>query len=106
MRILPLLFLLPMMTNCRVDHRASGDVGTYGEQRIVVDVTVRVDIAGCLALPEYDRLECVRAVTESIKEISDVAEVLLCARDLEALPIGEGADTPASCRGFIASQGE
>lgn len=98
------LFLLSLYS-CGVSHRASGSVDTSGNQSVVVDVTFRIDISGCLYLPEQDRLDCVKTVAESLKEIASVAEVLLCARDLEALPVGEGADTPESCRKLIAPEG-
>jgi hypothetical protein len=93
-----LLFLSMVPISCRVDHRASGEVESVGEQRVTVEVILRMDISGCLELPEHDRLECVKTVAESLEEITNVAEVLLCYRDLEAVSGDEGVDTPISCR--------
>lgn len=103
----PLLLSLSLLStySCGVSHRASGSVDTSGNQSVVVDVTFRIDISGCFYLPEQDRLDCVKTVAESLKEIASVAEVLLCARDLEASPISEGADTPESCRRLTTPQG-
>lgn len=98
MKILPLLFLMTSINACRVDHRASGEVATTGEQKMTVEVIVRLDISGCMYLPEYDRLECVREVTNSVKELSNVAKILLCYRSLEEVSGDEGADSNLSCR--------
>lgn len=100
-----LLSLLMIFSGCRVDHRASGEVETVGEQKVTVEVIIRLDISGCLDLPEHDRLDCVITVANSLEEISSVAEVLLCARDLEAVSIGESANTPESCRRLAITEG-
>jgi hypothetical protein len=93
-----LLFLSVMPISCGTTHRVTGGVKTTGEQKVTVEVILRMDISGCLELPEHDRLECVKTVAESLEEITNVAEVLLCYRDLEAVSGDEGADPPVSCR--------
>lgn len=98
------LFLLTTLSGCWVDHRASGEVTATGEQKVTVEVTVRMDISGCLDLPEYDRLECVQAIANTLEEITGVAEVLLCVRDLEASPVGESSDPPESCRRLATAE--
>lgn len=103
---LPLLFLSMISASCGVSHHASGSVDTSGNQTVIVDVTLRIDISGCLYLPEQDRLECVKTIANSLEEISNVAEVLLCVRDLEAAPVGESSDPPESCRGLANGKGE
>lgn len=103
---LPLLFLSMILLNCGVQHHASGEVNTSGTQTIIVDVTIRMDISGCLDLPAEDRLECVKTIANSLEEIAGVAEVLLCVRDLEESPISESANPPESCRRIANDEGE
>lgn len=105
--IKPLLLFLSMISaSCGVSHRASGSVDTSGTQTVIVDVTFRVDISGCLYLPEQDRLECVKTIANSLEEIANVAEVLLCVRDLEDPSVSESADPPESCRRLANGEGE
>lgn len=105
--MLKLLLLFPvlMLTSCWVDHRASGEVTTTGEQKVTVEVIVRMDISGCLELPVYDRLACVQAIANSLEEIAGVAEILLCVRDLEEASVSESTDPPESCRRVSAGEG-
>lgn len=97
-----LLFLLMSFSGCRMDHVASGQVDTSGNQTIIVDATIRIDISGCMALPEYDRLECVKAVTETLKEFTDVAKVLFCWSAIERESGNEGTDPVVTCGDLLS----
>lgn len=104
MRILLLSCLL--LTSCGVAHRASGTVDHNVTTTSTVEVVLKVDLTGCMELLPEERLVCVLSVTDSLKELSSVAEVLLCARDLEAISGDESADTPISCRQFLPMEND
>lgn len=73
---------------------------TQHEQHVDGEVmmTIKIDISGCLEVPPEDRMECIHAVTDSIKELESVAKILLCERNLKKHPRDEGADSLVSCR--------
>lgn len=99
------LLLYLLMISCDSSVTAKGGTTNYVESRAEVDgrveVVLKIDISSCIDLPEPDRLPCVEAIAETLKELNSAAEVLLCARDLEALPGDAGDHTPISCRKFF-----
>ena len=102
MRVLLLSFLLTSISGCRVNHAVSGSADVSSTQTVIVDVTMRIDISGCMSLPDQDRLDCVTAVTDTLKELTDVAKVLFCWRSAEEQPGNAGANPAVTCGDIVS----
>ena len=61
------------------------------------EVIIRIDLSGCMELPPEERSECIKAVTDSLQEIEDIAKVLYCTRINKTSPGSEGADPTFTC---------
>lgn len=90
-----------LLVSCGATIKVKG-----GSQHVVSgtttqEVVLKVDISGCMELPEDDRLDCIEAITDALKGITDAAKILLCTKDFESQSGIPGADTPESCRGLI-----
>lgn len=101
---LPLLLCL-MMSSCNYTIKTKGGTTHTAESHSTVDgrveVVMSVDISGCMELPETERLPCIEAIADTLKELTNAADVLLCQRDLEQNPGNAGLNPPVSCRKFV-----
>ncbi len=100
-----LLLLSLMMSSCNYTIKTKGGTTHTAESHSTIDgkveVIMSIDISGCMELPEKDRLPCIEAIVDTLKELNNAAEVLLCKRDLEQNAGNASLNPPVSCRKFI-----
>jgi len=76
------------------EHHAETTTNVDGD----VTMTFKIDISGCTSIPEQDRLECIKAITESLEGIKDIAEILLCEGSIEDGTGGKSPNPHLTCR--------
>lgn len=77
--------------------KVKGGTQSTAETRSDVNLTIRIDISGCLDLPPEDRLACIKEVTESVKDLQNAAKILYCAGTDQNAAGGKGANSAVRC---------
>lgn len=96
--ILPLCTALTLLsTGCGTVVRVKGGTTNTAQTESKAEITFRVDISGCLDIPPEDRLECIQAITESVKEFQDVAKILYCRKLSKDSTGSESPNPPFTC---------
>lgn len=81
-----ILLLSIFLNACQINHVAKGHVTVSTESHADVSATVtfKIDVSACDGMDPDQRLQCIIAITDSLKEISDLAQVLACPKDSQS----------------------
>jgi hypothetical protein len=84
-------------TACGAHVKVKGGTTNTVETNSVAEVVFKVDISGCMDLPAEDRIECIKAITDAVKEFQDIAKVLYCTNLVKDDSRKQGPHSPITC---------
>ncbi len=105
MRKFVIMMILMIMSGCGFFHKVSGTTQHNVHTESTAEVIIRIDVSACQDLPAQDRLACINQMTSTIKDLKDVAEILICIGNQANAP-SQSVDIAKSCRPLDPSKGE
>lgn len=96
-----ILICLMFLMSCGGTYRVKGGTENTASGTVTQEYVLRVDVSNCMVLPEQDRLDCIKAITDALKEFVDAAKILLCAKAVEGKSGDESVDPIEQCRELI-----
>lgn len=89
MKVLNTVLMCIALSGC-LGHRVSGKVEHKVTTEGTTEVVIRIDISGCMVLETDEaKLECIRAVLETFKEVNESAKTIACVQS--------NTNEPAKC---------
>jgi hypothetical protein len=74
------LILLSFLMGCGQTTTIRVKGGTQSDVQTHSDIVLTIDVSGCKELPVEQRLECIKEMTNALKELSNVVGILSCAK--------------------------
>jgi hypothetical protein len=95
-----LLYITPLLilSGCGISHKVKGGTTHTVNTQTKADVTIKIDVSACQKLPAKDQLACIEQMTSAIKDLKDVAEILICIGNSQAVSGSESVVIAESCR--------
>ncbi len=94
------LIMIPilLLSACGTSHKIKGNTSHTVHTETHAEVVIKIDVSSCQKLPKEDQLTCITQFTNVVKDIKDVAQILICFGNQSQASGGSGVAASESCR--------